>query len=282
MSHETEPRDEAAASCRTSGPAPVIRVRGAYKCYWTGRIAFPALNGVDLDVAAGEFTVLSGRSGSGKTTLLNVIGGLETADRGEVRICGRDFRRVGRGERTAFRLRHVGFVFQAYNLVRVLTAEENVAYVCQLQGHPRQECSRLARRWLAEVGLDGLERRRPTQLSGGQQQRVAVARALASSPDLVLADEPTANLDTTTAQALIGLLRDLNARLGTTFLISSHDPDVKAAARRLVELSDGRVVDQAAGTPPPPKITAEQVCPRPGSLRWLRSWRRPGGGDQTG
>jgi putative ABC transport system ATP-binding protein len=255
---------------------PLIRIRGLYKCYWVGPVAFPALNGVDLEVEAGELTVLSGRSGSGKTTLLNVVGGLEPGDRGEVRICGQDFQRLGRGARTAFRLHHIGFVFQAYNLIQVLTAEENVAWVCQLQGRGRAQCRALARHWLAEVGLAGLEGRRPAQLSGGQQQRVAVARALATQPDLVLADEPTANLDTATAADLIALLRDLNARLGITFLISSHDPDVKAAARRVVALSDGRVVPEDGAHPPPPEITAEQVCPRHERRGWLR--RRLGGG----
>ena len=162
-----------------------------------------ALNGVDLSVGESEFVVLCGRSGSGKTTLLNMIGALDMPDSGTVRIGGEAYGNLSKDQRAQFRLRHVGFVFQAYNLIRVLTARENVAYVLELQGMPKSERLKRADAWLEEVGLTGLGDRRPDQLSGGQQQRVAVARALATEPDIVLADEPTANLDSRTAEELL-------------------------------------------------------------------------------
>lgn len=258
-------------SCTPAEHGPSIVLEGVYKCFWVGEVPFPALNGVDLTIQPGELTVLAGRSGSGKTTLLNVIGALEQADRGQVTVCGHDIGGWSRDEQTLFRRDHIGFVFQAYNLVRVLTARENVAYVCQLQGRPRAECQDLAGHWLEVVGLGGLAERRPDQLSGGQQQRVAVARALATGPDIVLADEPTANLDTLTARDLLELIQRLNDDFGTTFLISSHDPDVKRAARRLVNLADGRVADDHFDPAATPR--ADQVCPLP-PRPWYRRWRR--------
>jgi putative ABC transport system ATP-binding protein len=221
----------------------LIEVTGVHKAYRLGETRVKALDGVDLAVEAGELLVVAGRSGSGKSTLLNVIGALDLPDRGRVRVGGEDLTAGSRDARAAFRLRHIGFVFQAYNLVRVLSARENVAYVLQLKGVPRRQALDRADHWLGEVGLAGLEGRRPDQLSGGQQQRVAVARALAAEPDIVLADEPTANLDSQTGGALIELMQDLNRRLGTTFLISSHDSAVTAAAGRLVCMQDGRVVE---------------------------------------
>ena len=228
----------------------IIEVEKAYKCYWVGEVPFPALNGVTLGIEQGDFAVLAGRSGSGKTTLLNILGGLEVADRGTVLIKGEDLRELSKDERTLFRLRHVGFVFQAYNLIRVLSARENVAFVCQLQGKDRHRCLEEADHWLERVGLAELEHRRPDQLSGGQQQRVAVARALASKPELVLADEPTANLDSNTGRDLITLMHRLCTDFGTTFVISSHDPDVIASARTLVNLEDGRVAGGPFGSAP--------------------------------
>jgi putative ABC transport system ATP-binding protein len=163
-------------------------------------------------------------------------------------------------QRSRFRLDNIGFVFQAYNLIRVLSARENVAYVCQLQGKSRQESLDIANHWLKEVEIEHLGYRRPDQLSGGQQQRVAVARALASEPKLILADEPTANLDTQTGRNLIQLMQNLNQRLGTTFLISSHDPDVKDAASRLIKLADGQIINKWSALPEP-SIANVANCP---------------------
>jgi putative ABC transport system ATP-binding protein len=238
----------------------IITIRGLRKCYWVGTMPYPALHGIDLDIEAGEFAVLAGRSGSGKSTLLNIVGAIESADSGSVEVFGQDILNMHSDQRTLFRLNNIGFVFQAYNLVRVLTARENVAYVCQLQGKRREESLEIANRWLREVEIEHLGYRRPDQLSGGQQQRVAVARALASDPKIILADEPTANLDTQTARKLIQLMRNLNQRLGTTFLISSHDPDVKKAAGRLIKLADGQIVDKWSSIPPQP-LSVSATCP---------------------
>ncbi len=238
----------------------IITIRDLHKCYWVGTMPFPALQGVNLEIEQGEFAVLAGRSGSGKSTLLNIIGAIESADSGSIKVLGQDILAMSQDQRTRFRLDNIGFVFQAYNLIRVLSARENVAYVCQLQGKSRQESLDIANHWLKEVEIEHLGYRRPDQLSGGQQQRVAVARALASEPKLILADEPTANLDTQTGRNLIKLMQHLNQRLGTSFLISSHDPDVKQAASRLIKLADGLVVDEWSSIPRPP-ITNIASCP---------------------
>jgi putative ABC transport system ATP-binding protein len=238
----------------------IITVRDLHKCYWVGTMPFPALHGIDLDIAPGEFAVVAGRSGSGKSTLLNIIGALESADRGSIAVLGQNILGMDRDQRTQFRLRNIGFVFQAYNLIRVFSARENVAYVCQLQGKSRKESMDIANHWLHEVEIGHLGYRRPDQLSGGQQQRVAVARALASDPKLILADEPTANLDSTTGRHLIHLMHELNQRTGTTFLISSHDPDVKQAAGRLIKLADGQIVDTWEKIPNPPQSLSSS-CP---------------------
>jgi putative ABC transport system ATP-binding protein len=268
----------------------IIEVRDLYKCYWVGTMPYPALNGVDLTVEHGELVVIAGRSGSGKSTLLNVVGALEEADSGEVLVCGENIKTWDADQRAEFRLRHLGFVFQAYNLIRVLTARENVAYVCQLQGLPRPECLELADYWLEQVGIGYLGYRRPDQLSGGQQQRVAVARSLATGPELVLADEPTANVDSRTGRDLIALMRRLNRRFGTTFIISSHDPAVIDAAGRLVRIEDGRLV--GPGLVYKPKRPYALRCPqrnRPWGERvrltlraWMRGGRDKGGGDRHG
>ncbi len=219
----------------------LIQAEHLYKGYRSGESIVKALDDVTLGIPQGAFVVLAGRSGSGKTTLLNMLGGLDRPDRGALTIAGRDMLQMGRDERAKFRLHHLGFVFQAYNLIRVLTARENVAYVLQLRGMERRRRMALADRWLAEVGLQGFEHRRPDQMSGGQQQRVAVARALAASPDLVLADEPTANLDSHTGAELIALMRRLNEQEGTTFVTASHDPAVIESARMLVTMQDGKI-----------------------------------------
>jgi len=223
----------------------LIEAGNIHKRYKSGEVEAQALNGVSLSVEAGAFTALAGPSGSGKTTLLNIIGTLDKPESGSLSVAGRDVLSLSAAERAAFRLRHIGFVFQAYNLIRVLTARENVAYVQQLQGIAADERNAVADQLLAEVGLEGMENRRPDQLSGGQQQRIAVARALATSPDIVLADEPTANLDSHTGESLMQLMQQLNESRGTTFLISSHDPLVLAHAKTIVHLRDGLIQEDA-------------------------------------
>jgi putative ABC transport system ATP-binding protein len=217
------------------------------KTYHVDHISVPALREVDLEVARGEFVTLAGPSGSGKTTLLNVIGGLDQPSAGAVTLEGRRVDRLSPAELADLRLEHVGFVFQAYNLIPVLTARENVEFVMELQGMSGSDRHRLSREILAEVGLDGMEERRPAELSGGQQQRVAVARAIVSHPSVVLADEPTANLDSHTARDLVGLMRTLNQKHQITFVISTHDPMVMELAPRRIGLRDGRIVSDQGG-----------------------------------
>jgi len=219
----------------------LISANGLTRSYDSGELKVAALDGVDLSIERGAYVVLAGRSGSGKTTLLNMLGGLDRPESGALSIAGQDMLAMSVSERARFRLQHLGFVFQAYNLIRVLSARENVAYVLQLQGMDKKQRFELADQWLAEVGLKGFEHRRPDQMSGGQQQRVAVARALAANPDLVLADEPTANLDSHTGASLMALMRQLNEERGTTFVIASHDPSVIASARTLITMQDGQI-----------------------------------------
>lgn len=203
-----------------------------------------ALRGVDLDVEAGEFTAVVGPSGSGKSTLLNIVGGLDQPTEGEVTVDGRNLGGMKPREVVDLRLRRIGFVFQAYNLIPVLTARENVEFIMLLQGHSKQERRRRALELLEAVGLKDFADRRPTQLSGGQQQRVAVARALVSKPAFVLADEPTANLDTESADTLLDIMARMNEDEKVTFLFSTHDDRVVARARRVIKLRDGRVEDE--------------------------------------
>ncbi len=216
------------------------------KIFGEGELAVHALCDLNLDVQAGSFLCLSGPSGSGKTTLLNLIGGLDSPSSGEITVAGRRVDNMSKGQLADMRLRHMGFVFQAYNLIPVLSAQENVEFVMQLQGVHHRERAEKSRAILKEVGLQGLENRRPAELSGGQQQRVAVARALVSEPDLVLADEPTANLDSHTAENLMQLLLKLNEHHGTTFIISTHDKLVMGYARRLIKMRDGKIEDDVA------------------------------------
>lgn len=218
-----------------------IQVQDLSKTYEQGELRVHALKGVSLDIPRGSFMSICGPSGSGKTTLLNLIGGLDTPSSGSIVVAGRQIEKLSAAERAQFRLRHVGFIFQSYNLVPVLSALENVAFVLQLQGMPRKERELRAAEMLNEVGLAGLERRRPSELSGGQQQRVAVARAIVGNPDFVLADEPTANLDSTTATALLELMAEMNTLRGVTFLFSTHDQLVMRFARRVVRLHDGEI-----------------------------------------
>jgi putative ABC transport system ATP-binding protein len=226
----------------TSGNGVIVEARGLTKTYLQGTVDVPALRGLDLKVRRGQFAVLAGSSGSGKTTLLNLIGALDRPTEGSVHVDGRDLSEMSSRELARMRLRRIGFVFQAYNLVPVLTAYENAEYVLLLQGVPAEERRKKVTELLHSVGLEGMEHRRPAELSGGQQQRVAVARAIAAEPALVLADEPTANLDSKTGTELIQLMQRLNQERGVTFLFSSHDPKVIDHADRVIQLQDGLVI----------------------------------------
>ena len=218
----------------------IVEARGVTKVFSTGPQEVWALKGVDLDVGPAEFVALVGPSGSGKTTLLNLIGALDKPTGGTLQVLDRPVSTLSRHERARMRLHAIGFVFQAYNLVPVLTAIENVEFVLELQGMGPERRER-SHHVLEELGLADLANRRINELSGGQQQRVAVARAVAAKPRLVLADEPTANLDGDNAETLLHLMRDLNVRYGMTFIFSTHDPRVVAHARRVVTLVDGKV-----------------------------------------
>jgi putative ABC transport system ATP-binding protein len=220
---------------------PIVHVRDLRRTYRSGPLAVHALDGVDLDVEAGEFSALMGPSGSGKTTLLNTIGGLDEPTSGSVVVDGEDLARLSPAARASMRLHRIGFIFQAYNLVPVLSAFENAEFVLLMRGVGEAERRERVMATLAEVGLAGMEHRLPGELSGGQQQRVAVARAIVGRPALVLADEPTANLDSATGHELVELMRRLNEEQGITFLFATHDPKVQAAARRVVTLVDGRI-----------------------------------------
>jgi putative ABC transport system ATP-binding protein len=219
-----------------------IQCRNLSKTFHQGEEIITGLDQVSLEISSGEFVCLSGPSGSGKTTLLNAMGGLDTPDSGEIQLGDKRIDLLGKGALADLRLHRIGFVFQAYNLIPVLTARENIEFVMQIQGLPADLRHQRARAILDEVGLAGLEDRRPAQLSGGQQQRVAVARAIVSQPSLVLADEPTANLDSHASEHLMQLFVDLNAQHGVTFVIATHDESVMAYARRLIRMRDGRIV----------------------------------------
>jgi len=201
-----------------------------------------ALDGVNLNIKEGEFTAIVGPSGSGKTTLLNIIGGLDKPSEGTVSIAGTEVTEMKENELIDFRLNNIGFVFQAYNLIPVLTAKENVGFIMLLQNRPKEEKEKRVLELLNEVGLSDKVDKRPTQLSGGQQQRVAVARALASKPKFVLADEPTANLDSKSTSDLLDIMAKLNKEEGTTFIFSTHDQRVIDRARRVITLDDGKIV----------------------------------------
>jgi putative ABC transport system ATP-binding protein len=219
----------------------VILARGIRKTYSDNGVPVEALRGVDLEVRKGEFTAVVGPSGSGKTTLFNVLSGLDTPTTGEVWLAGKRISAMSGGELSDFRRDHIGFVFQAYNLIPVLTVSENIEYIMLLQGVPARERRRRIEKVLEEIGLGGMADRLPTKLSGGQQQRVAIARAIVAEPSLILADEPTANLDSKTGTGLLDMMRELNKTKGMTFLFSTHDEMIMERARRLVTLKDGRV-----------------------------------------
>jgi putative ABC transport system ATP-binding protein len=228
---------------------PIVQVEGATRDYGTGETAVHALRGIDLAIGRGELTAIAGPSGSGKTTLLNVISGLDRPTSGRVVVDGQRVDGAGATALARLRLRRIGFVFQAFNLLPVLTAYENAEYVLMLQGVPAARRRERVMPLLARVGLEGLGDRFPRELSGGQQQRVAVARAVAPEPALVLADEPTANLDSKAGDSLLDLMAELNQEKGLTFLFSTHDARVMRRARRLVELRDGRVERDGAPGP---------------------------------
>ena len=221
----------------------IVECKDVTKVYQQGKVEVTALNGVSLSIEQGGFVAIAGPSGSGKTTMLNIIGGLDEADSGEVVVDGKVLNEMSQSELAELRLNKVGFVFQAYNLIPVLSALENVEFVMLLQGVPAKERRERAINILDDVGLSDKYDRRPAELSGGQQQRVAVARAIVSNPSIVLADEPTANLDSNTGRGLLEMMRDMNEKKGVTFIFSTHDSMVMAFARRLVRLRDGRIAD---------------------------------------
>ena len=220
----------------------LLTLQGINKRYRQGELEVNALTDINLTVEEGEFAALVGPSGSGKTTLLNIIGGLDSATEGSTRLNGIDISELNESKLSDFRLLQLGFVFQSYNLVPVLSALENVELVMVLQGRHKKESSERAKHYLELVGLKDVIHRRPSALSGGQQQRVAVARALAAGPRLVLADEPTANLDSENATALLDIMHTLSHEEKTTFIFSTHDPRVMDRAERIITLQDGKIV----------------------------------------
>lgn len=227
----------------------VIDAHNISKIYNPATIPVYAVNNVHLHITEGEFTALVGPSGSGKTTLLNLIGGLDLPDEGSILIDGTDITKLPVGKRIEFRLNNIGFVFQSFNLIPVLTAKENAEFIMLLQGIKKPERDARLRQLFKEIGLEDKMNVRPAQLSGGQQQRVAVARALASKPRFILADEPTANLDSVSANHLLDLMTKLNQEEKITFLFSTHDQRVIERARRVITLVDGRITSDTALVP---------------------------------
>jgi putative ABC transport system ATP-binding protein len=219
----------------------IVECNNLCRRYGTAENSFYAVNQVSLEISTGDFLSLSGPSGSGKTTLLNLLSGLDTPTDGQVTLDGQRLDALDRNTLADLRLQRIGFVFQAYNLIPVLSARENVEFIMQLQGVPAKTRHQQADAMLEEVGLGGLEDRRPGELSGGQQQRVAIARAIASAPAIVFADEPSANLDSTATDGLLALMRQLNESRGMTFCIASHDSRVIDYTRRRVRMRDGRI-----------------------------------------
>ncbi len=223
----------------------LFEVKELMKTYRVGDVLTHALRGVNLNIAEGEFTAIAGPSGSGKSTLLHLMGALDKPTSGEIYLGGTRIDQLSKAASAALRLERLGYVFQAYNLIPVLTALENAAFVLELQGVGRREREAKALASLAALGMETFKDRRPNQLSGGQQQRVAVARALAAEPDIILADEPTANLDSKAGLELIEIMKRLNEGRGVTFVFSTHDPRLLDRVKRIVRLEDGKVVDAA-------------------------------------
>ena len=220
----------------------IIKTTGLTKTYQNNTLKVEAVKQVDLTISEGEFTAIVGPSGSGKTTLFNMIGGLDEITAGNVEIAGTNISNLKENELIDFRLKHIGFVFQAYNLIPVLTAKENVAFIMLLQGLSEKERMQRSENLLKQVGLGNKFDSRPNQLSGGQQQRVAVARALASKPRFILADEPTANLDSQSTSTLLDLMAEMNKKENITFLFSTHDQRVIDKARRVITIEDGKII----------------------------------------
>jgi len=219
----------------------MIAIRDLHKTYVAGDTEVRALRGVSLDIEKGEFISLAGPSGSGKTTMLNIVGCIDSADKGNVTIDGQSVMNLKKDDQAAFRRDNLGFVFQSYNLIPVLTAFENVAFSLNLMGVGDAETKERTMAILKEVGLEGMENRRPSKLSGGQQQRVAIARAIVKDPAILLADEPTANLDSNTGKEILELMKTLNEKHQSTFVFATHDPMVMDFAGRLVQLHDGEI-----------------------------------------
>ncbi len=219
----------------------IVRLEHASKYYRQGRMDIRAVDALSFQIHKDDFTALCGPSGSGKTTVLNLIGGLDVPTGGRVYLEGQDIGLLSRSRISAIRRDRIGFVFQAYNLIPVMTAYENAAFVLTLQGVPDRECRDRVMSILSEVGLEGLEHRRPDEMSGGQQQRVAIARAIVTQPAIVLADEPTANVDSANADSLLRLMERLNHESGITFLFSTHDQRVMDRAHRIIKLHDGKM-----------------------------------------
>ena len=220
----------------------VIATEGLCKNFGEGELQIKALKDVDLSIVRGEFTAIVGPSGSGKTTLLNILCGLDVPSSGDIRVSGNPLSTLNGSELALFRRDHIGLVFQAYNLIPVLTVMENIEYVMLLQGISAKERKNRVLEFLQRIGLEGKEKRFPAELSGGQQQRVAIARAMVSQPDLILADEPTANLDSETGIQLLEMMRNFNRVQQMTFIFSTHDPMIMERASRLITLTDGRIV----------------------------------------
>ncbi len=220
----------------------IIEIKNLHKIYNSDSVSVHAVNGVNLSFEEGEFSAIVGPSGSGKTTLLNLIGGLDDATEGSVTIDNVEIEKLSARKLTDFRMKNIGFVFQAYNLIPVLTAKENVEFIMHLQGSNKKDRDARTSELLQAVGLGGLENRRPSKLSGGQQQRVAVARALASKPKFVLADEPTANLDSKSTENLLDIMERLNKEEKITFIFSTHDQRVVNKARRVITIEDGKII----------------------------------------
>ena len=217
----------------------IIKTSNLYKYYGVAETTVRAVDGVSFEIKRGEFTAIIGPSGSGKTTLLHLIGGLDTPDQGEIELSDQKIGAMRGNQLSDFRRDHIGFIFQAYNLIPVLTASENIEYIMLLQGIEKKERKKRVDQILEIVGLSELGDRRPAKLSGGQQQRVAVARAMVSKPDIILADEPTANLDSKTGTKLLEVMRDLNKEFEMTFVFSTHDEKIMDLATRLIHLRDG-------------------------------------------
>jgi putative ABC transport system ATP-binding protein len=221
----------------------IVECADIKKTYKQGKVEVAALRGISLSISKGGFVALAGPSGSGKTTMLNMIGGLDSADSGQIVVAGNSYEKMNQSQMAELRLQSIGFIFQAYNLIPVLSAVENVEYVMLLQGIPANERRKKAKAILDEVGLEGKYDRRPSELSGGQQQRVAVARAIVSDPIIVLADEPTANLDSKNGQGLLEIMKEMNSKKNVTFIFSTHDEMVMEYARRVVYLRDGMIAE---------------------------------------